>query len=127
MRADGDLSRERFREKVAALDEERVAAEVELGRIRESAGHVGEMEKAKRAVLEMFGTGLMSGVEWFPPRLRREIYGLLRLRVTVFADRALEMSGECDADLMRLALGLPRSRSVWTRPLAWARRTRSTG
>jgi hypothetical protein len=65
------------------------------------------MEKAKRAVLEMFGTGLMSGVAWFPPRLRREIYGLLGLRVEVHADRTLQISGEFDADLMRLALGSP--------------------
>jgi hypothetical protein len=107
MRADGDISRERFREKVAALDEEKVAAEAELARIRETAGRVGEMEKAKRAVLEMFGKGLMSGVAWFPPRLRREIYGLLGLRVEVRADRALQISGEFDADLMRLALGSP--------------------
>ncbi|CAA9441864.1 MAG: hypothetical protein AVDCRST_MAG80-1410 [uncultured Rubrobacteraceae bacterium] len=107
MRADGDMSRERFREKVATLDEERLAAEAELEQMRESAGRVGEMEKAKRAVLEMFGTGLMSGVEWFPPRIRRQVYGLLGLRVTVFADRTLEISGEFDADLMRLALGSP--------------------
>lgn len=65
------------------------------------------MEKAKRAVLEMFGTGLMSGVAWFPPRLRREIYGLLGLRVEVHVDRTLQISGEFDADLMRLALGSP--------------------
>lgn len=107
MRADGDMSRERFREKVAALDEERVAAEAELERVRESAGRVGEMERAKRAALEMFGTGLMCGVGWFPPRIRRQVYGLLGLRVTVFADRTLRISGEFDADLMRLALGSP--------------------
>jgi hypothetical protein len=107
MRADGDISRERFREKVAALDEEKVAAEAELARIRETAGRVEDMETAKRAALEMFGTGLMSGVAWFPPRLRREIYGLLGLRIEVHADRTLQISGEFDADLMRLALGSP--------------------
>ena len=65
------------------------------------------MEKAKRAVLEMFGTGLMSGLAWFPARLRQEIYGLLGLRIEVHADRTLQISGEFDADLMRLALGSP--------------------
>ncbi len=65
------------------------------------------MEKAKRAVLEIFGTGLMVGLEWFPPKLRREIYGLLGLRVEVHADRTLDISGEFDADLIRLALGSP--------------------
>lgn len=102
MRADGDMSRERFREKVAVLDEERDALEAELGRVRESAGRIGDMERAKRAVLEMFGTGLMAGMEWFPPRLRHQLYGLLGLRVEVHADRTLGISGEFDADLMRL-------------------------
>jgi hypothetical protein len=92
---------------VAALDEKRDAAKVELARIRETAGRVGEMEKAKRTVPEMFGTGLISSVAWFPPELRREIYGLLGLRVEVHADRTLEISGEFDADLMRLAVGSP--------------------
>jgi hypothetical protein len=44
---------------------------------------------------------------WALPRLRREIYGLLGLRVEVHADRTLQISGEFDADLMRLALGSP--------------------
>ncbi|MBA3473219.1 MAG: hypothetical protein H0T57_08340 [Rubrobacter sp.] len=107
MRADGDISKEKFRERVTALDEEREAAEIELTRVRETAGRIGEMEQAKRVVLEMFGTGLMIGMEWFPSRIRRQVYGLLGLRVAVWADRTLEISGEFDADLMRFALGSP--------------------
>jgi hypothetical protein len=55
----------------------------------------------------MFGTGLISGIAWFPPRLRREVYRLLGLRVTVFADRTFRAEGTFDADLMRLGLGSP--------------------
>ena len=46
----------------ARLEEEKKAAEEELTRARESAGRVEDLEKAKRAALEIFGTGLMSGV-----------------------------------------------------------------
>lgn len=46
-------------------------------------------------------------MEWFPSRIRCQVYGLLGLRVAVWADRTLEISGEFDADLMRLALGSP--------------------
>lgn len=102
MRADGDISRDRFREKVATLDEECAMAESELAKLRESAKRVEEMERAKRATLEMFGSGLMGGVYWFPPRLRRQVYGLLGLRVEVHADRTLTIEGTFDADLMRL-------------------------
>lgn len=44
----------------------------------------------------------MGGIYWFPPRLRRQVYGLLELRVEVHADRTLTVSREFDADLMRL-------------------------
>jgi hypothetical protein len=60
------------------------------------------MRKARRAVLETFGSGLMGGIYWFPPRLRRAAYRLLRLRVEVFADRTIRVEGEFDANLMRL-------------------------
>ena len=42
------------------------------------------------------------GVHWFPLRLRRQVYGLLGLRVEVFADRTLTIEGQFDADLMHL-------------------------
>jgi hypothetical protein len=58
--------------------------------------------RARRAVLEMFGSGLMGGIYWFPPRLRREVYRLLGLRVEVFADQTIRVEGEFDANLMRL-------------------------
>ncbi len=86
----------------AALDEERRAAEEGLQATARAGERVAEMEEAKRATLEMFGTGLMGGIEWFPPSLRRGVYALLGLRVTVFADRTFTVEGTFDADLMRL-------------------------
>ncbi len=86
----------------AALDEERRAAEEALRDATQVEERMAEMEEAKRAALEMFGTGLMGGIQWFPPSLRRGVYALLGLKVKVFADRTLTVEGTFDADLMRL-------------------------
>jgi len=86
----------------AALDEERRAAEEGLRASTRAEERIAEMEEAKRAALEMFGTGLMGGIEWFPPTLRRGVYALLGLRVTVFADRTFRVEGTFDANVMRL-------------------------
>lgn len=48
------------------------------------------------------GTGLMGGVYWFPPRLRRQVYSLHGLRVTLHPNGTLDIEGTFDADLMRL-------------------------
>ncbi len=50
----------------------------------------------------MYGTGLMTGLHWFPPRLRRQVYGLMALRVLVHPGGVIEIEGRFDADLMRL-------------------------
>jgi hypothetical protein len=84
------------------IAERRSAAELGLAEARGSASRLSEIKKARRAVLETFGTGLMGGIYWFPPRLRREVYRLLGLRVQVSADRTIRIEGEFDANLMRL-------------------------
>lgn len=41
------------------------------------------MERQKRLLVEVFGTGLELGITWMPPQLRREVYEALGLRVIV--------------------------------------------
>jgi hypothetical protein len=38
--------------------------------IRETAATAQEAEATKRAILEACGTGIKSGIHWFPPALR---------------------------------------------------------
>ena len=45
--------------------------------------HIVRQEHTKRALVEAFGTGLKLGIGWLPPRLRREVYEALGLRVAV--------------------------------------------
>ena len=89
-------------EKLRALEEQSSAVEGELERARHAAERAAETERAKRAVLSMFGTGLMLGLHWFPPRLRRHVYGLMALRVAVYPGGDLELEGRFDVDLMKL-------------------------
>lgn len=98
----GGLTDAEYDRHVGEISSRREAAEKGLAQSREAESRVGEMERSRRAILEMFGTGLMGGVLWFPPRLRKAVYRLLGLRVEVFPDRTLQVEGEFDANLMRL-------------------------
>lgn len=100
--ARGGLTDAEYDRHAAEIAERRHAAELGLAEARGSASRLSEMQKARRAVLEMFGSGLMGGIYWFPPRLRREVYRLLGLHVEVFADQTIRVEGEFDANLMRL-------------------------
>jgi hypothetical protein len=100
--ARGGLTDTEYNRHAVEIAERRRAAEEGLAGARGSASRLHEMEKSRRAILETFGTGLMGGIYWFPPRLRRAVYRLLGLRVKVFADRTVRAEGEFDANLMRL-------------------------
>ena len=91
--------------RAAEVDARRNAAEAEIARLSGASSRVEEMEAARHAVLEMWGTGLSLGVYWMPPRLRRQVYGLLGLGVTLDAENTLTLEGRFDADLMRLMAG----------------------
>jgi site-specific DNA recombinase len=98
----GGLTDPEYDRHAAEIAERRRAAEQGLAEARGSASRLSEMQKARRAMLETFGTGLMSGIYWFPPRLRRGVYRLLGLHVEVFANQTVRVEGEFDANLMRL-------------------------
>ncbi len=72
----------------AALDEEAASVERLLERVCDATGRVEELEHTKWALVEAFGTGLKLGIGWMPPRLRREVYEALGLRIVVDGMRA---------------------------------------
>ena len=88
--------------RAAEIDARRNAADGEIPRLSGASSRVEEMEAARRAVLEMWGTDLSLGVYWMPPRLKRRVYGLIGLGVTLDAENTLTLEGRFDADLMRL-------------------------
>jgi hypothetical protein len=98
----GGLMDPEYDRHAAEIAERRRAAEQGLAEARGSASRLSEMHKVRRAMLETFGTGLMSGIYWFPPRLRRGVYRLSGLHVEVFANQTVRVEGEFDANLMPL-------------------------
>lgn len=101
--ARGGLTDAEFDRHAAAIAERKKAAKQGLAEVRDAASRISEMERAKRAVLEMFGTGLMIGIRLFPPRIRRAVYGLLGLHVEVRPDRTLTIEGRFDARVLHLS------------------------
>jgi len=99
--ADGVLGKADLAARLAATDEERRGVERELARVRGAADRVREMERQKRMLVEVFGTGLRLGLTWMPPSLRREIYEAVGLRVTVSADGAMRAEARVDEAALR--------------------------
>lgn len=66
--ADGVLGKADLAARLAAIDGERRGVERELARVRGAADRVREMERQKRLLVEVFGTGLKLGLTWMPPR-----------------------------------------------------------
>ncbi len=62
----------------------------------------GALEENRRAVLAAFGSGLQLGLFYFPPSLRRQVYGALGLGALVFPDGSVEVEGHFDAAAIRL-------------------------
>jgi hypothetical protein len=73
-----------------------------------AAGRVDEAERAKRALVGAFGTGLKLGLTWMPPQLRREIYGALGLRVSVRPDGDMYAEARVDAAVVRFSCEVER-------------------
>ena len=71
-------------------------------RARGEAARAGALRENRRAVLEAFGAGLQLGLFYFPPVLRRQVYGALGLAVVVFPDGPAEIEGHFDAEAIRL-------------------------
>ena len=131
--AAGLMTLDELGDRLRTLDEEHAVAERELGRLRDTQRRIEELEANKDAVLRMFGTGLLVGIEWFPSNLRRAVYELLATRVTVCGDRTLTI--EAISTPTRCATrrtsrstsrGCAGSKSGSRRPACWARRSGST-
>ncbi len=72
--ADGDITKEKFREKVANLDARKAAAERELGKLEAGAEHVERLE-ALPGLVEAYLTDLPYLVGWEPVMRDYELVG----------------------------------------------------
>jgi site-specific DNA recombinase len=96
----------------------KAAAESELADLLDGQRRVDELRAAKRAILEAYGKGLLEGIEWFPPELRRQIYDVLNVKVTALNNETLRVDLNVDANVIRYSRDLEdyaRRRQEWER------------
>ena len=105
---DGLIGKDDLGRRLAATDAERRSVERELARAGAAAGRVEEAERAKRALVGAFATGLKLGLTWMPPQLRREVYGALGLRVIVRPDGGMYAEARVDAAVLRFSCEVER-------------------
>ena len=103
MGADGTISREDLRAKLAEADEKRVSLRRALrGRPPRARGGAREAEEGAGALAERSSAMRGMGLRHLPPRDRRTVYGVLR--VTAHADEKgdVRITGVFDADIAEL-------------------------
>ncbi len=91
--AKGHITDEELAEELAALDETRATAERELGALQGRRKVVEELERDRDALLEYYAGMVPEALEKLTGEERRQVYGMLRLRVKVSADGSIEASG----------------------------------
>src|SRR5215204_5239901 len=80
-------------EALAELEETRMMAEEELGTIRGRKEIIEELERDRDALLESYAEMTPDALDAIKPEERRQVYGMLRLRVEVAADGTMVARG----------------------------------
>jgi hypothetical protein len=105
--AAGLMTLNELADKLRALDQTKATAEEHLANARAGRNRVEELRATKRAMLEAYATGIQyDGIQYFSPEMRREIYEVLHLKVTVPAEGAPRIQGNADANVIRLTRGV---------------------
>ena len=93
MAAEGLLSFEELRSKLAELEKIRAVAEKEIETLRSCRGRVGEIERDGEALLSSYAGTVPEALEGLTPEERHRVYRMLGLRVAADADETLAVSG----------------------------------
>jgi site-specific DNA recombinase len=91
--AEGLITLDELRAKLAYLEETRQKAEKELETLKHRRRHLEELERDKDAVLETYARMAPEALDALTPDERHQFYKMLRLRVTAYPDSSLEVSG----------------------------------
>src|SRR5215216_1683049 len=91
--AKGHMTDEELDEALAELEETRMIAEEELAAIRGRKEILEELERDRDALLESYAEMTPEALDALTPEKRRQVYGMLRLRVEVAADGTMEAHG----------------------------------
>jgi hypothetical protein len=87
------MTDEELDETLAGLEETRMTAEDELAAIRGRKEILEELERDRDALLESYAEMTPEALDALTPGKRRQVYGILRLRVEVAADGTMVARG----------------------------------
>jgi hypothetical protein len=93
MAAEGLISLDELRAKLAGLEEARTTAERELEALRSRRETLEALEQDKEVVLETYARMAPEALDSLTPEERHQFYKMLRLRVVVQPDGTLQLSG----------------------------------
>jgi site-specific DNA recombinase len=91
--AKGHITDDELAEELAVLDETRATAERELEALQGRRKVVEELERDRDALLEYYAGMVPEALEKLTGEERRQVYGMLRLRVRLSADERMEACG----------------------------------
>ena len=92
--ADGIMSRDELKAKLARLEETRETAEKELKGLRTRQEKLEELQRDKDTVLEHFTTLAPEALDSLAPEERHQLYRMLRLKIVARLDGTFELTGD---------------------------------
>jgi site-specific DNA recombinase len=100
MAAEGLLTFDELRTKLAALEETRQTARRELAALEGWAERLRALERDRDALLENYAEMMPEALSTLEPGERHRVYKMLRLRTLAFSDGTLEVSGARREELL---------------------------
>jgi hypothetical protein len=92
--ADGIMSRDELKAKLARLEETRETAEKELKALRTRQEKLEELQRDKDTVLEHYTTLAPEALDSLAPEERHQLYRMLRLKIVARLDGTIELTGD---------------------------------
>jgi hypothetical protein len=116
--AEGLITLEELRKKLAALEETRAVAQGELDALRSRQEHIEQLEHDADTILNQYARMVPEGLDTLTPKERHRVYKMLRLRVLLHADGSTEITGIFGGPLEAEALGSAKT-EVSSRRCRW--------
>jgi site-specific DNA recombinase len=91
--AEGLITLDELRTKLAALEETREVARRELAALKERWERIEDLERDADALLEHYASMVPEALDELTPEERHRVYKMLRLGVIMYADGLVEISG----------------------------------
>src|SRR5215204_1260671 len=91
--AKGHMTDEELDEALAELEETRTTAVEELANLRGRKETLEQLEQDRDALLDSYAQMTPTALDGLTPEERRQVYGMLRLNVDVYADGRMEARG----------------------------------